>query len=272
MGTSRYRELAPVRLPEPVRGLVECAWRAEIPTDAAPHEQRVLPDGCMDLLLVDGRIVVAGPDSAAHLARSAPGSATTGLRFRPGVLPSLLGVAADAVRDHRVTLSDLLPPLRPGTSPVTRNTAEMQLTVAGGLAEDADAHLGRGGPAGLAALIGTTTALLSASEHDRRRLPEPLPGVALRALATGMPAAELAARLGVTTRTLHRRCVATLGYGPSVARRVLRFRIATGLLHAGVSPAEAAARAGYADQPHLSREVRALAGVSPARLIGPRRP
>ncbi|MBW0106239.1 helix-turn-helix domain-containing protein [Pseudonocardia sp. KRD291] len=249
MGTPRYRELAPVRLPEPVRGLVECAWRAEIPTDAAPHEQRVLPDGCMDLLLVDGRIVVAGPDSAAHLARSAPGSATTGLRFRPGVLPSLLGVAADAVRDRRVDLSDVLPSPRSTVAPVTGNAA-----------------------GALTALLGTATALVAASEHDRRRLPEPLPGAALRALATGMPAAELAARLGLTTRMLHRRCVTTLGYGPSVARRVLRFRIATALLHAGVSPAEAAARAGYADQPHLSREVRALAGVSPARLIGPRRP
>lgn len=175
------------------------------------------------------------------------------------------------MRDHRVDLSDLLPPLRPGTPPVPGNTAEMRLTVAGGPAEDADAHLGRGGPTGLAALLGATTALLSASEHDRR-LPEPLPGAALRALTAGMPAAELAARLGVTTRTLHRRSLATLGYGPSVARRVLRFRIATGLLHAGVSPAEAAARAGYADQPHLSREVRALAGVSPGALTPPRQP
>nr|WP_255426561.1 helix-turn-helix domain-containing protein [Pseudonocardia sp. C8] len=81
-----------------------------------------------------------------------------------------------------------------------------------------------------------------------------------------MPAAELADRLGVTARTLHRRCVATLGYGPSVARRVLRFRAAGALLWDGVAPAEVAARCGYADQPHLSREVRALAGVSPATL------
>ena len=53
-------------------------------------------------------------------------------------------------------------------------------------------------------------------------------------------------------------------------RRVLRFRRAVALLQAGVTPAEVAARAGYADQPHLSRDVRALAGVSPARITASR--
>ena len=55
-------------------------------------------------------------------------------------------------------------------------------------------------------------------------------------------------------------------YAPAVLRRVLRFRRATDLLYAGVPLAEAAARAGYADQPHLSREVRLLAGVAPRQL------
>lgn len=49
-------------------------------------------------------------------------------------------------------------------------------------------------------------------------------------------------------------------------RRVLRLRRAVDLLRAGVAPAEVAARAGYADQPHLSREVRALAGRSPGQF------
>lgn len=257
----RYRELAPDRLPGPVRGLVECAWRAEAPADGV-SEQRVLPDGCMDLLLIDGRVHVAGPDTAAHLAHSAPGSVSTGLRFRPGALPALLGVTADALRDLRADLADVL-------SPASGRPAGTRLTVACGSAGAAHAHLDDGG---LAPLLATTVALLAAAERDRRPLPEPLPHEALRALGHGMPAAELAARLGVTTRTLHRRCVATLGYGPSVARRVLRFRTAAGLLHAGTAPAEVAARAGYADQPHLSREVRALAGVSPAALAPPKEP
>ena len=97
--------------------------------------------------------------------------------------------------------------------------------------------------------------------------PDPLPGWALRALAHGAAATDVADRLGVTSRTLHRTCTTTLGYGPSVARRVLRFRAAAALLYAGRPPADVAARTGYADQPHLSREVRALAGVSPTALV-----
>jgi AraC-like DNA-binding protein len=77
---------------------------------------------------------------------------------------------------------------------------------------------------------------------------------------------EVADALGVTTRSLNRHSGAVFGYGPAVLRRVLRFRRAVALLRAGLPPAEVAARAGYSDQPHLSREVRSFAGLSPARL------
>lgn len=50
-------------------------------------------------------------------------------------------------------------------------------------------------------------------------------------------------------------------------RRILRLRRALALMDAGVSLGDAAARAGYADHPHLHRECRALAGV-PLRQLG----
>jgi AraC-like DNA-binding protein len=56
-----------------------------------------------------------------------------------------------------------------------------------------------------------------------------------------------------------------------VLRRVLRFRRAALLLYDGVPIAEAAAVAGYADQPHLSREMRALAGVAPSQIYAGQR-
>ncbi|BBG02138.1 MULTISPECIES: helix-turn-helix domain-containing protein [Pseudonocardia] len=234
-----YREFVPAG---PLAWTIECAWQAS--TDV-PRDQRVLPDGCMDLILLDDRVIVAGPDTTAHLARTAPGTTTTGLRFRPGALPPLLGVPADALRDHRVPLAELLP-RTPGVGLVERYLR----AVGDGLGDS---------PVPLGALPGL---------GGRRLRVAALPGGAVRALGRGMPAAEVADRLGITVRTLHRRCVGTLGYGPSVVRRVLRFRAAGALLFDGVPPAEVAVRAGYADQPHLSREVRALAGVSPGELAG----
>jgi AraC-like DNA-binding protein len=216
------------------RGLAECLWTSTPPS--APEVIDVLPDGCMDLVWSGAELFVAGPDTAPHPYERTAGRAATGLRFHPGVLPALLDVPADALRDARVPLDVLHP----------------------ALARRAVAAMDAGEPAPQ-----VLTALAA-------RLPGAAPDPGLRAaavrLARGGSAAETADDLGWTTRTLHRRCLAAFGYGPSVLRRVLRFRRAVALLRAGVAPADAAARAGYADQPHLSREVRALAGVSPGRL------
>lgn len=94
-----YREFPP---PTALRDLVECAWVVEGP----PAPVRVLPDGCMDLISMDGRIVVAGPDTTASVTLRGA-EPFVGLRFRPGVLPRLLGVPASEVRDTRVALTDL---------------------------------------------------------------------------------------------------------------------------------------------------------------------
>ncbi|MFE4462848.1 DUF6597 domain-containing transcriptional factor, partial [Nocardia tengchongensis] len=70
----------------------------------------VLPDGSMDLLWIDGRLSVAGPDTRAY--RPEPGFADriAGIRFYPGTAPALLGVPAHELRDARVDLADLWSP------------------------------------------------------------------------------------------------------------------------------------------------------------------
>jgi AraC-like DNA-binding protein len=73
---------------------------------------------------------------------------------------------------------------------------------------------------------------------------------------------------------LRRRCQDAVGYGPKTLQRVLRFRrfvaqidAAAGNPRAGAGDlATIAARAGYADQAHLTRECRRLAGLTPAAL------
>ena len=74
-------------------------------TTAAPGEHRVLPDGCMDLIWAEGALLIAGPDTQAHLAARC--GAYTGLRFPPGTAPAVLGLPAHELRDRRVPLAEL---------------------------------------------------------------------------------------------------------------------------------------------------------------------
>lgn len=57
------------------------------------------------------------------------------------------------------------------------------------------------------------------------------------------------------------------GYGPKMLVRILRMNQAVDLARSGTPFAEVAARIGYADQAHLAREVKALAGVPLSELI-----
>ncbi|MGB9223442.1 DUF6597 domain-containing transcriptional factor, partial [Mycobacterium sp.] len=51
----------------------------------APRRARVLPDGCMDLIEMDDRVLVAGPDTTAFISEH-DCAVARGIRFRPGVL------------------------------------------------------------------------------------------------------------------------------------------------------------------------------------------
>jgi len=205
-----YREFAP---PTALRDLVECTWVL----DGPPEAVRVLPDGCMDLMRMDGRVMVAGPDTTASVSFRA-GEPFVGLRFHPGVLPRLLGVPASELTNERVRLSEFR----------------------GGLPQ-------RGTLTELAALL--------ACEEPRTET-APWPLALLRhvtgRLAAGSTVADVAGEIGWSNRTM--------------LRRILRFRRAARLLDDGLSFGEVAAGAGYADQPHLHREARQLAGVPLASL------
>ena len=84
-------------------------------------------------------------------------------------------------------------------------------------------------------------------------------------LASGgrMPVAEVAAQVGWSRRQLQTRFVGEFGLGPKRLGQVARFTHAQRLARAGVPLAEVAQRAGYADQSHLHRDWRTLAGQTP---------
>lgn len=230
---------------------------------AGAGPQRVLPDGCTDVIWSDagsdggaaGALFVAGPDTRAHLAQGPPGTRWIGLRFAPGTGPAVLGVPAYELRDQRVPLAALWPGAE------VRRLAER-------LAEEAarSAVPGRGGGGRLGG-AGRALEAVALERLRRAEPPDPAVGAVLAGLSRGRSVAEVAAAVGLGQRQLHRRSLAAFGYGPKTLARVLRLNRALDEARAGTAFAEVAALAGYADQAHLAREVKALTGVPLGRLL-----
>jgi AraC-like DNA-binding protein len=202
---------------------------------------RVLPDGCTDLIArADGGGLVAGPDTAVHLTRVGPAARIAGVRFRPGAGAAVLGVPLHALRDERPTLAELW-----GDD---GRRLEDALAAAGSDAE-------------------RLRVLLAAVAARRQALPDPLVAAAAGRLERRprLRVGSLARELGLSERQLLRRFDHAVGYGPKVLARVLRLQRLLALPpDAGL--AWAAQAVGYADQAHMSAEVRRLAGITPAAL------
>ena len=71
----------------------------ELDAAHSPAPSLIVPDGCMDLIVLDGRIVIAGADSTARMFHGSA-APTVGLRFDSGVLPQLLTTSAGELADR----------------------------------------------------------------------------------------------------------------------------------------------------------------------------
>jgi AraC-like DNA-binding protein len=216
--------------------------RRGTPNGSAPI--RVLPDGSADIIWVDdGRSVntrVAGPDTQAQLAPLTEGSRMVGIRFAPGVADGVLGIPLDVLRDRRVPLEE-----------VWGRVAD---EIADRVAESDRPEL----------------ALATAVQERITAPPDPTASAIARMLefASGPGVvARVAADVGVSGRQLQRRCRTAFGYGPKTLQQVLRFQRALRLARAGGRLADVAAVVGYADQAHLARDARRLAGVPVTDLL-----
>jgi AraC-like DNA-binding protein len=232
--------------PAGLRDVVSCLWAGIVPDDR-DRETLVLPDGCSDLIWEQGvGGYVAGPDTGPAPSTSKAGTVLVGARFRPSAGGGLLGLPLSEVRDQRVALADLLPAAAkrlPGTLDPARAAARLLESV-GLLAAEG----------GLDPAVTRAVALLG-DPYARTE--------------------DVADGVGLSARQLRRRCHAAVGYGPKTLQRVLRFQRFLRMLDAPAGPPDlaiAAARAGYADQAHLSRECRELSGLTPVSLAAVRRP
>ena len=218
----------------PVVGAV--LWQRKL--DSVPGGTPIMPDGCLDLLWDGNRLFVAGPDTAARWHRSPAGTTYVALRFSGGLGPMLLGVPADELRDRTSNLEELWPGRQ-----VRVLTEQVEVQPA----------------AALEAWV---------VKRAARRDQDPLGPRVLAMAKAGTPIAVMAERLSISPRQLHRRCLPAVGYGPRRLARIMRFQRALAKVRCGVPLAQVAAGSGYADQAHLSREVRVLAGTTPRGLLG----
>jgi len=252
------------RPPPPVlRPFVQTLWVSEEPVrDPAisGDRERMLPTGAMHLVfrlsdqpvrLFDdvadrtgtdmGHAVVGGTRAGFYLRDTTRPVRTLGVLFRPGAAELLLGVPADELAERHTPLDDLW-----GRAAVA---ARDRLLAATSPAAQLDVVA-----ALLAARLPAVRGMHPAVAHALGRIPF-APDVGAIVRETGYS---------------HRRFIAlfrrAVGVAPKTYQRILRFQRTLALLGTAPAPAlvDVALAAGYSDQPHLNREFRAIAGISPA--------
>ena len=246
-----YREFCP----DPaLADVVERYWTIEAaPGPGEKAHDLILPDGCIDVIFDlspgchgDAREapVVIGTMTRALEVETAGPLKILGVRFRPGGATPFVPVAADALTDSSAPLDSLW----------GREADDLweRLVLAGSSTEAFDVlnrvlggHLDRSNERLDRAVL--TAGRIATSQSGR------------------VTVETLAESVGMGRRQLERRFRTAVGIGPKLSCSIARFRSVVGILnaHSDVSLSRVAFRAGYADQPHMNRDFKRLAGVSP---------
>ena len=251
-----YREILP---PAELSDVVACCWiqRGNFAPATPPTLARVLPDGCMDILVTLGdfvrpldrtdlpthRAFVVGTMTRQQLFALEGRVDMVAIRFKPGgARPFLRAPASDLV--------DLAAPLEAFWGPAGADLPDRLYETEG---DEARARL------------------LFEELIARRAQADPTDRVVQGAseLIDGsfgsVTIDELRKALYVSERTLERRFRREVGVSPKQATRIARLQAATRkLTEDPAAPlSRVAHECGYYDQAHFNREFRMLAGVSP---------
>jgi len=225
-----YTELQPTAA---LRPWVECFWTN---SDEAPSGvQRVLPDGCADLVfdLHEGSSAVVGTMTKPLLLPPQGSFEFFGVRFRPGHAAAFLRIPLAEITDARVPLGEIWSGWSDGI--LERRLSELITTL--------------------------ESELLRRLDPDRDRRVD----AAIARIAEGnVRIDEMAREIGISRQHLARQFLHHVGVSPKTFARVMRFRRLTGsLLDSDVDWADVALEHGFYDQSHLIADFRELAGTTP---------
>jgi len=212
-----------------------------------------MPDGCMDILWVDGEFLFVGPMTSSVDVQLFLGEKQLGIRFHPGAAGRVLGIAASEVRDQVIPL---------------RSIHGMR-----NLVFSAEEHVHSAGERNDPAcyLEALMFALNKKAQDGKAPDPAIARATALLSKAPSLSLRTIAREVGLCDRHLRRRFQEDVGYSPRVFARIRRFQQflavtrpnRTGQVHL----ATLAAKCGYADQAHLTRECKSFTGHPPSRLL-----
>ncbi len=250
-----YREIRPS---PPLDRHVRCYWMLRAPAMEGAPAQRVLPDGCVEMVINLGapferhdpsglterqpRALLVGP-TTRHMSIAPTGTIRlVGIRFEPGgALPFLAASPTE--------LRDAAPALDQAAIPLDR------------------ALLDRLDEAPFGTEAGIVDAALRRKLADARRAGDPRVHACVSATLAArepMRVDTLVTLSGLGARQLERRFRDTVGFGPKTLCRLVRFqRVVRAAGHSPHLPwARIAAGSGYADQSHMAREFREFAGTT----------
>ncbi|GII57256.1 hypothetical protein Pth03_56450 [Planotetraspora thailandica] len=207
---------------------------------------RVLPVNLTTLVIdVTGASrLVTGPRADFEVHSSAAWREGVAIGLTPAGATAILGVPVRRLLGESIALADVLGPRE---------------------AELAEQLAGAPDPASRFAVLDEQLAALV----DARTPPDALVARAwswLQRPAPRISVGSLAGRLGISRRYLELRFEREIGLPPRSVARIARLQRALGRLFEPSGLARVAVECGYADQPHFSREVRAMTGLTPTQL------
>ncbi|HEX3481507.1 MAG TPA: helix-turn-helix transcriptional regulator [Kofleriaceae bacterium] len=265
-----YTEIAP---PADLAPYVDRLWlRTALRAPERIH--RVLPDGCVDVIVDAARATAAlvGPMTRAIEVAGDPAEQVA-VRFKPGTAAALTGCGLAELTDASVEIAAL------GLTGALADRVAGAAVAGGAPRLPARIPLSAISHARVAELVGWLRERLADAAPPDPRIARAVallssaarPGAAPPVGSTGEARVDdVADTLGMTRQHLARGFRREVGITPKQLARIARMQRAAAALRRGGDLARLAAELGYFDQSHFSRELRDLAGVTPAALAAER--
>lgn len=243
--------------------LVKCYWSLEAPAAAVAEVQRIVPDGCMEMIFHFGdpyRQVTGAGQSILQPLAFVFGQITTPLEIIPTGRTGII-----AARFH----PDGFNPIASLPVAEMENRAVPLAGLFGEEGKELEAAVLAAGtmPARIACIETFLLARFSSAESINRIARA---SVEILMQANGQISVdELAGQVQVNRRRLERKFAEVIGMSPKQLSRILRLQAALKMLDKGefTSLTALACHNGYFDQAHFIRDFKAFTGMSPGRFF-----